>query len=238
MDAQGRYREAVPGMPIPMGADKPALVDLTGLVGEGPVTLRLRTSMEIYWDRMTLVGSEEPAARLRTTTLAPSNARLRAFGFPLWASEDGKLPRTFIYEEAHSLDTWKSLPGLYTRFGQVSELVAAVDDLLVVMAPGDEVAMTFDPAQLPPLPDGWQRTWMVEGHGWVKDMDLHSPASGQVEPLPFAGMGSFPPAAGAYAEDPERAEWVRRYNTRRQVPRDPLRRWPTGSAVAGEPASD
>jgi hypothetical protein len=235
---EGDYQVIVPGMTIPMGADKPALIDLTGHVGTGPVTLRIRTSMEIYWDRMALVGTSEPAGRLQVTRLPAESAQLRPFGFPLWASEDGRLPRTFIYEQAQQLDTWKTLPGRYTRFGPVEELLAAADDLLVVMAPGDELAVTFDPGRLPPLPRGWTRTWFVYGHGWVKDTDAHTPASGRVSPLPFAAMGPFPPAELAYGADPVRAAAAARFNTRLVMPRDPLRRWPSGSAVAPTGASD
>ena len=178
------------------------------------------------------------AGDLRVTHLKPDTARLRPFGFPLWASEDGRLPRTFIYEKARRLDSWKTLPGRFTRFGEVTELVADADDLLVVMAPGDELAATFAARHLPPLPQGWTRSWFIHGLGWVKDTDLHTPAAGRVAPLPFAAMGAFPPAESAYWADPARAEAAARYNTRQILPRDPLRRWPTGSAVAPAGASD
>ncbi len=234
----GTFQVVVPGMPIPMGVDKPALVELPVRAGTGAVTLRIGTSMEIYWDRLALVGTEPPGERMQVTRLTPDGALLRPHGFPLWVSEDGRLPRTFVYEKSRPLDTWKTLPGRYTRFGPVEELIREVDDHLVVMAPGDELALTFAAHHLPPLPEGWTRTWLVHGHGWVKDTDLHTPSSGQVAPLPFAGMGPFPPATGAYAADPLRAAVAARYNTREVMARDPLRRWPTGSAVAPSAGSD
>ncbi|MCZ6649340.1 MAG: FG-GAP-like repeat-containing protein [Acidobacteria bacterium] len=238
LQPDGSFQVVVPGMPIPMGVDKPALVELPARTGTGAVTLRIGTSMEIYWDRLALVGTEPPGDRMQVTRLAPDEALLRPRGFPLWASEDGRLPRTFIYEKSQPLDTWKTLPGRYTRFGPVAELLREADDHLVVMAPGDELALSFAARRLPPLPAGWTRTWLVHGLGWVKDTDLHTPASGRVSPLPFAAMGPFPPADRAYAADPQRAAIAARYNTREVTARDPLRRWPTGSAVAPPDGSD
>ena len=226
----GGFRILEAAMPVPMGVDKPALVDLTGTLPPGPVTLRIRTSLEIYWDRLAL-ALEGDAASMQVKEWMPSRAELRPGGFPLWVSEDGRLPKTFRYAAARSLDTWKRIPGHYTRHGPVEELVRRSDDLLVVMSPGDELALEFDVSQLPPPGPGRMRTWLVHGVGYVKDMDLHSPAAGQVDPLPFATMGSFPPDAAAYFADPARAETALRYNTRMVLPGDPLRRWPVGSAI-------
>ncbi|MFQ5669593.1 MAG: FG-GAP-like repeat-containing protein [Acidobacteriota bacterium] len=232
-EADGSFRVLEETMPVPMGVDKPVLVDLSGRLPDmDQVTLRIRTSMAVYWDRLALAIEDETPHAMRVTDLAPAVARLRPLGFPLWASEDGRRPRTFVYADARPADTWKRIPGLYTRFGPVGELLGATDDRLVVMAPGDEVMLAFDADSIPPLPSGFIRTWFLYGFGWVKDMDLHTPASGQVDPLPFRGMGPFPPSPGAYFSDPVRAKTAARYNTRRILERDPIRQPPTRSAVA------
>jgi hypothetical protein len=72
---------------------------------------------------------------------------------------------------------------------------------------------------------------LIYGFGYVKDADLHSPASGRVAPLPFRDMGAFPPEPEAYLADQVRARTDTEYNTRVILPSDPLRRWPSGSAV-------
>ncbi|MFQ5767655.1 MAG: hypothetical protein ACE5ID_06695, partial [Acidobacteriota bacterium] len=117
-------------------------------------------------------------------------------------------------------------------YGPVEELLDAVDDRHVVMASGDELALEFDPSALPPLLPGFTRTWMIHGFGYVKDTDLNSPASGRVDPLPFRGMGTFPPPDAAYMEETARAKAVSRFNTRVIRPADPLQREPVRSAVA------
>ena len=141
-------------------------------------------------------------------------AELRPLGFPLWTSEDGKLPRTFVYAESRPFDTWKSIPGRFTRHGDVRELLDNADDLYVIMAPGDELAVDFDVSALPEPAPGMTRTWLVYGLGYVKDVDLHTPGSAHVNPIPFADMESWPPPPGSYAADPRRAEVAERYNTR------------------------
>jgi len=227
----GSYRTLEPAMPAPMGMDKAVLVDLSGRLPVGTVTLRIRTSMEIYWDRLSLALESGKTDSLRVTEIQPDLAELRPFGFPLWTSEDGKLPRTFVYEEARLLDTWKRMPGRYTRHGPVNELLRAADDRLVVMSEGDEIALEFDTGRLPALLPGQSRTWLIYGFGYIKDTDLHTLTSGRVEPLPYAAMGGYPPDPGAYHADPERAEADARFNTRVIPTDDPLRRWPSGSAV-------
>ena len=57
-------------------------------------------------------------------------------------------------------------PGATTRYGNVLPLVGAEDDRLVVLAAGDELTLEFS-AVFPPLPDGWQRDFVLELSGWV-----------------------------------------------------------------------
>ena len=43
---------------------------------------------------------------------------------------------------------WRDLEGYHTRFGDVRELLAGVDDRYVIMNAGDEIALRF--AEAPP----------------------------------------------------------------------------------------
>jgi hypothetical protein len=76
----------------------------------------------------------------------------------------------------------------------VRALLTASDDRFVVARPGDEIALRFRANGLPPLPDGWTRTFLLYGDGFSKEMDLNSVSPDQVEPLPFHGMTAYPPA--------------------------------------------
>jgi hypothetical protein len=104
----------------------------------------------------------------------------------------------------------------------VTPLLTKTDDQFVIGGPGDEVALSFDAEALPPLPDGWTRTFLLYADGFSKEMNLHSSSPDTLEPLPFHGMTSYPyRAPEAYpvtaAHDRYRAE----YNTRAIVRRLP-----------------
>jgi hypothetical protein len=67
----------------------------------------------------------------------------------------------------------------------VRELLAAADDRSVILAAGDELALTFDTAHLPPPPPGFRRTVFLQSIGWDKDADRNTWEAKQVEPLPL-----------------------------------------------------
>ena len=55
------------------------------------------------------------------------------------------------------------MPGRYTREGDVRELLVATDDRFVIARSGDQIALSFDAASLPALPEGWTRTFLLYG---------------------------------------------------------------------------
>ncbi len=70
---------------------------------------------------------------------------------------------------------------------------------MVVMSGGDELRMTFAVPETP-VPAGWQRDFVLHCVGWDKDADLNTLAGQSTEPLPFRGMGQYPPTAAGLAE--------------------------------------
>jgi hypothetical protein len=106
---------------------------------------------------------------------------------------------------------WSQTPGMYTRYGDVTELVSSVDDRFVVYGAGDEVRLQFDAAGLPPLAEGWKRTFVLGVDGWEKDQDANTITSRSVEPLPFHGMSQYPYPVGESHPDPG---YAKEYNTR------------------------
>jgi hypothetical protein len=104
---------------------------------------------------------------------------------------------------------------MYTRYGDVRELLEAPDDRYVIMGAGDEIGLRFDPSSLPPLPAGWRRDYMLKVDGWAKDRDANTAYSQTVEPLPFHGMSRYPyPPAEKYPDDPVHRQYRSNYNTR------------------------
>ena len=213
-DGPGRWRTVMNEIGFPVGRPQTVPVDLTGVISRDTTVVRIVTTMRVYWDQIVVATTDEtvkpPMARLE-----PLSADLRWRGFSAEITPDGKEPFGYDYERVAADSPWKVLPGRYTRLGDVSDLLHKTDDFFVVARPGDEVALAFDATALPPLPDGWTRTFLLYGSGYSKEMDLNSSSPDILAPLPFAGMKSYPYAsADGPRETAERQRYIDRYLTR------------------------
>ena len=56
----------------------------------------------------------------------------------------------------------------------------------MIIGPGDQLHLEFD-AALPALAQGWSRRFVLEAHGWAKDMDLYTRDGDTIGPLPVSG---------------------------------------------------
>ena len=182
-DGRGGWAVAKPDLGFPSGKNKTILVDLKGVFRPGaPRILRLRTNMEIYWDVLAW-ATEAAGAPARIERLDPATAELRFRGFSEMRQADASSPETPVYERLVSTGRrWRDLVGYYTRFGDVRELLARVDDRVVIANAGDELVLRF-PAPAAPAP-GWARDYVLIGNGWIKDGDYNSMFSKTVLPLP------------------------------------------------------
>jgi hypothetical protein len=176
--------------------------------------------MEIYWDTLawaTPLPGVEPATR----RLPASVAELRYRGFS----------RTVEDREAHAPETpeygalaavgprWRDLVGYHTRFGDVSELLARVDDRYVIMNAGDEMRLSFQAPAAPPA--GWLRDFVLIGDGWEKDGDFNTGYSQTVLPLPRHGHPAYTATSLELEQDPayvQRPDDWQRYHTRFVAP--------------------
>ena len=110
---------------------------------------------------------------------------------------------------------WNQTPGLYTRYGDVRELLNNPDDRFVIMGSGDELQLQFDATRLQPLAPGLVRSFLLKVDGWAKDRDANTAFSQSVEPLPFHSMTKYPyPNAEQFPADEQHATWRKLYNTR------------------------
>ena len=213
-DASGVWREVVADLGFPAGKNKSMLIDLTPAGAARRV--RLRTNLEIYWDRLAVA---EPAdAPLRTERLALERADLRFRGFSQTRSPRGDAPETPDYGRlANTAPRWRDLEGYHTRFGDVRELLTGVDDRYVIMNAGDELQLEFREGPAPP--DGWRRDFVLIGDGWEKDGDYNTEFSQTVLPLPSHARPAYgaEPAPRDLEDDPvyqaNRADWER-FHTR------------------------
>ncbi|HKR21281.1 MAG TPA: ASPIC/UnbV domain-containing protein, partial [Pyrinomonadaceae bacterium] len=213
-DKQGRWRTVVENIGIPVGRPQTVVVDLSGKFLSDSREVRIVTNMRIYWDQI-LVDTSAGNFPTQLTRLSPSVADLRWRGFSREYSPDGRQPMTYDYRKVSFTSPWKVMTGRYTREGDVRELLHATDDMFVISRPGDELVLSFSADKLPPLPEGWTRTFLLYADGFSKEMDINSASPDQVGPLPFHGMSRYPYSwPERYPLTPQRKRYLETYNTR------------------------
>ena len=207
LEAQGRdgkWRTLLTQFGYPAGMPRRMSVPLADLP-DGTRMLRLRTNMEVYWDRIAVVRAEENAP-VHRRDLGLKMASVAKTGFPKRTTGSQRRPD---YDYGNRRPFWDTryMAGYYTRIGPVEELVSGTDDAVAIIGPGEEIRLEFEPAGTSP-PPGWTRHFVLETNGWTKDMDLFTRDGETVEPLPDTGK---PPVV--------RDRLHARYNTRYQAGR-------------------
>lgn len=212
----GAWRRVRDDVGLPAGMDKLLPIDLSGLVNVSDPRVRISTNLAVLWDQAFFAfgGAENESPTI--SPLAPLFAELGYRGFSEVESPDGKLPDVFVYERLAERPPFDERPaGRYTRYGEVVELLGAADDRYVILAPGDEIAVDFPAIALPELPPGWERDYVLDTDGWIKDMDLRTLHGETVEPLPFHGMSGYPyPPTEHYPNDAAHRRYLETYQTR------------------------
>ena len=200
-DGNGGWTVAKSGLGFPAGKSKTMLIDLSDVIEQGGARrVRLRTNMEVYWDRLAW-ATGRPDTPIETHTLTPDSARLQDRGFSRVVQTERRKPTVPVYDSiAATTRLWRDLEGYHTRFGDVRELITQTDDRYVIMNAGDEMVLRFEAP--PPPSDGWTRDFVLVGDGWVKDGDFNTGHSKTVRPLPYHGMDDYSTPPGPLAEDP------------------------------------
>ena len=202
-DSQGKWRMVYPSIGFPSGKDKTMIIDLAGKFPTKDHHVRLRTSMQIYWDQA-FVARSLRNSETKVTTLAPQTANLHSRGFSRMYRKGGRYgPYWFAYEDVTKQSPWRPIEGDFTRFGDVLPLLDKGDDMYIIMAPGDETTLEFDASSATSLPRGWKRDFLLYTDGWIKDSDLNTAHGTTVGPLPFHAVKSYPLTPGdSYPTDP------------------------------------
>ena len=181
-DRDGRWHAVAPQFGYPAGMPRQMALPLPPLPA-GTTALRLRTSQEIYWDRISVIYAE-PLPEARRRVLPMREARLVSDGFAKRTTGPQRLPH-YDDDARVPLDDTRHQRGWYTEFGNVDPLVADEDHALAIFGPGEAVVLDF---AAPPssVPQGWTRRLVLELRGWCKDMDLYTRDGETIEPLPGA----------------------------------------------------
>jgi hypothetical protein len=214
-DQQGRWTPVVPDMGLPSGTDRTMRVDLTGKFLSPDHHLRIVTNLCIYWDRIFFTTDERRIGPTAQAPLLSADLRYRGFSTPHPDPAQIK-PDAVRYTDLDAGAPWDPVPGAYTRYGDVRSVLAAREDALVVMAPGDELRVAFDARALPPLHPGWRRDFFLYLAGWAKDNEPNTLGGSRSAPLPFAAMPRYPYRVAAPSHAAAYREYLRRYQTRRR----------------------
>jgi hypothetical protein len=199
-DTHGVWTTARKGLGFPAGKMKTVVLDLTGLFKPGaPRRLRLRTNLEIFWDKLAWAAAAPDQNRVAHLSLAAAELRYRGFSAVSAANESS--PELPDYNKiANTGQIWHDLEGYVSRHGDVRELLEKIDDRMVIANAGDEVRLRF--AAPPPPPVGWKRDYVMVADGWIKDGDLNTTFSKTVLPLPYHGMKDYTVPPGKLEDDP------------------------------------
>jgi hypothetical protein len=199
-DAAGRFTLVRPGLGFPAGKDKTVLIDLAGIFPPtGPRRVRLSTNLEIFWDKMGWAAGR-PDVTLQPRRLEMTKADLRFRGYSVTEQKDASTPERPRYVIGGVAARWRDLEGFHTRFGDVRELLQAVDDRYTIMNAGDELRVSFPEA--PPPARGMVRDYILVSDGWVKDGDFNTVASRTVLPLPTHRSPKYVQGTGRLEDDP------------------------------------
>jgi FG-GAP-like repeat/Tetratricopeptide repeat len=183
LNQAGQWVTVLDQFGYPAGMPRQMSVPLRNLPA-GVRKIRITTNQEIYWDRIAIAFSE-PCPQAEMTDLKLSYARLEQIGFPQRQHLPQRLP---YYDYDNRVPYWDTrfLEGNYTRFGLVDELLLSKDNAVAIFGAGEGIHLEFnEPTNQ--VKEGWTRIYVIETHGWCKDMDFYTLTGETIEPVPYQG---------------------------------------------------
>jgi hypothetical protein len=164
------------------------VVNLTGVFPTDDYSLRIHTFFNARFDYIGVDTTSQQDVTIREVTV--SSATL-----------------------SQAFDAQSASTGNFTRYGDVTELMGAPDDMFVIMRQGDEIRIMFS-ADVGAVPEGMERDFFLFASVWFKVDGLpYVPFT--VDPLPFHDMTCFPyPETEGYPYDAAHLAYLAEYNTR------------------------
>src|SRR5208282_6617747 len=198
---------------FPAGLERTIVVDLTGKLPAGTRRIRLMTNLQIYWDQVLI--DQSAGVQTRTTELPLASAALDFRGYPkqIEGASEGDLD--YDYNLVSLSGPFQRERDNYTHFGDVTALLASIDDRFVIFGSGEEIAAEFDASKLPALPAHWKRDYFFYANGFVKDMDWWDASPFTVAQMPFHAMSAYPyPESESYPDDTDALDYQLNWNDR------------------------
>jgi len=219
----GRWRMGTDDMGVSAGLPRMMVLDLAPILRQGEHIVRIRSNRMLYYDQALIAERLEQAevlpnqktSKMQTAELPLLAGKLQWLGYPKRSLPGNKLPEVYDYSEIEHHSNFGLHAGMLTRYGDVKPLVEKVDDRFVVMEHGEEVVLSFDARPLPPLQEGWKRTYFLYSDGYEKGHEIHSATATTVDPMPFHEMEGYPyPGRTASLNTPMHWEYLLEWNTR------------------------
>jgi tetratricopeptide (TPR) repeat protein len=229
--ANGKWVRVVDDVGLPAGLERTMIADLTGKLPVGTRRIRIVTNLKIYWDEVRIDQTPDAkdlragfsgAPEVRTAEVPLAKASLDFLGYPKEIRLEPASDTTYSFTNRSMTGPYARAAGNYTRYGDVLDLVTAVDDRFAVFGSGEGLKLDFDPRNLPALPAGWVRDYFFYANGFEKDLDFYAAHAFTVEPLPHHGLIAYPyPAGQEYPTDAQHLGYELEYNTRPRSERLP-----------------
>jgi hypothetical protein len=216
--ADGSWVKAM-DLATPRGDKKSVAFDLSAVrFPTGRYELRIVTGTHEdgkamwYLDRVRL--TEDPALSVHPVDVGLKSAALSFMGPPSVEASDAWRPIRPLDDGKGELGAGYLTYGRFTRYGDVRDLLASSDDRMVVMRRGDGVEFQF--VGVPEAAPGNEVTVLLKTDLLFKPRTFlgeSAPALDEVEPLPYHGMGHYPPPA-PFPADKAHAKWRAAFETR------------------------
>lgn len=221
LDAHNYWVRVVDDMGFPAGLERTMVTELTGKMPAGTRRIRIVSNLKIYWDAIRI--DQTPDKReVRTTDVPLANAALEFLGYPREIRLTPASDTVYSYARRSMTGPYARAEGNYTRYGDVLDLLSAVDDRFVIFGSGEGVKLEFDPRNLPAIPAGWVRDYFFYANGFEKDLDFYAAHAFSVEPLPRHGPLPYPyPQGKEYPDDAQHLGYQLEYNTRQRSDKMP-----------------
>ena len=218
-DEAGEWVTVIDDLGLPSGTNRTMVVDLSEKFLSEDRSVRIATNLCVYWDQA-FFSTEKEGIHVKKRELPLLSADLHYRGFSTPVNDPlYRRPDDFDYQRLLVNAPWNPHVGLYTRYGDVKELLSRTDDKFTVMSVGDELTVEFDASRLPTLPPGWKRDFILHAHGWAKPGEPNAGFGRTVEPLPFLSMSAYPYGQGEEPPSgPDYQDYLRTYQTRHSRP--------------------
>lgn len=194
-DVNGNWVRVPQSRDFPLPPDSVArtyIIDLTGLFLTNDYSLRINNFWNVTFDYIGVDVTPQQEITIQRIN-----------------------PQAYLYEAFPAGSA--AATGNFTRYGNVTQLVIAEDDMFVIGRQGDSVSLQFPIANLAPPAEGMVRDYFLFESCWFKDENGNwgFGFGFTVDPLPFTSMTGFPyPPNESYPDDAAHQNYLQEWNTR------------------------